>query len=119
MSSKKVVKKVDLTKVKVQPWMKPDKLVWIEIMDDTGTIVKKYTAAIIDSVDDKEKLVKLKYDGLDKGPDDCYANSVLERADHPQDLEDLVNFPFFSFLFKNLIFSILTHLGGYRPIKRR
>lgn len=92
MSSKKVVKKVDITKIVVHPWIKPDKLIWVEIMDDTDDFVKKYTAAIVSEVNQKEKIVKLKYEGNDKGPDECFANRVLERSEQPQDLEDLVSY---------------------------
>jgi hypothetical protein len=83
MSSKRVVKKINTAKIKVEPWIKPDRIIWVEIMDETYTFVKKYTAAIVEEVLYKEKKVKLKYDGLDKGPADCYADRVLERSETP------------------------------------
>jgi len=91
MSSKKVVKKVDTSKIKVLPWIKPDRLIWVEIMDETMSYVIKYIPAIVADVDQVEKIVKLKYEGKDKGPEDCYADRVLERSEQPQELEDLVN----------------------------
>lgn len=81
MSSKRVVKKVNISKIIVHPWIKPDRIIWVEIMDDTQTFVKKYTAAIVDEVLYKEKKVKLKYEGGEKGPADCYADRVLERSE--------------------------------------
>ena len=91
MSSKKVVKKVDVSKIKVASWVKPDKLVWVEILDESMSFVVKYIPAIVADVDKVEKIVKLRYEGKDKGPEDCYADRVLERSEQPQDLEDLVS----------------------------
>ena len=91
MSSKKVVKKVDTSKIKVPGWVKPDKLIWVEMMDETMSFVLKYIPAIVADIDPAEKIVKLKYEGKDKGPDDCYADRVLERSEQPQELEDLVS----------------------------
>ena len=90
MSSRKVIKKIDISKIIVEPWIKPDVPIWVEIMDDTYTFVKKYQAAIVAEVLYKEKKVKLKYDE-GNGPADCYANRVLLRSEEPQDLEDLVS----------------------------
>lgn len=90
MSSRKVIKKVDISKIIVESWIKPDVLIWVEIMDDTNTFVKKYIEAMVDEVLYKEKKVKLKYD-KGNGPEDCYANRVLLRSSEPQDLEDLVS----------------------------
>lgn len=91
MSSKKVVKKVDTSKIKVASWIKPDRLIWVEIMDETMSYVIKYIPAIVAEVDLAEKIVRLKYEGKEKGPEDCYADRVLERSEQPQDLEDLVS----------------------------
>lgn len=112
MSSKKVVKKVDTSKIKVASWIKPDRLIWVEIMDESMTFVVKYIPAIVADVDLAEKIVKLKYEGKEKGPEECYADRVLERSEHPQELEDLVSHE------RNPA-GELIRLGGHRSPQRR
>lgn len=117
-SSKRIIKKkVNLNDIKVETWMKPDRLIWVEVMNQKGTEPCGYLPALIKEVLKKEKkiipiYIKQEIPELDESnqnkakkpeeveedkllhieqPEEVYANRVMERSEIPQVLEDLVD----------------------------
>jgi myosin-5 len=84
-------KAVDISKILVPVWAKPGKAIWVEIMDKDEVEPKEYLKGRIDQVFEEKKMISIIYDGNEKGEKDVYAHRVLERAEEPQVLEDLVD----------------------------
>lgn len=83
-------KKVDITKITIPVWAKVGKLIWVEILDELGLVPVNYLSATIDKVIEDQKKVEVTYSG-EAAEKEIYADRILERADQPQILEDLVD----------------------------
>ena len=82
---------VDITKLTIPVWAKPGKAIWVEIMDEKDIEPIKFLTGRIDQVFDDRKMISIIYDGAEKGEKEVYSNRVLERAEEPQVIEDLVD----------------------------
>ena len=91
MPPKPVPKKIDITQIKVPVWAKPNKGIWVEILDDAGIIPLDYKKARIESIKEEEKKAVVNYEGADTGEKEVYCDRILERSEEPQVLEDLVD----------------------------
>jgi myosin heavy subunit len=80
----------DTASMKFPVWAKPGKAIWVEIMDPTEGEPKEYLKGRIDQIYDDKKMASIIYDET-KGDREVYANQLLERAEEPQVLEDLVD----------------------------
>lgn len=83
--------KVDISKMKIPPWAKPDKIIWVEIRDKNDIMPINYYQATIVSIDETKMKVKVNYVGKNKGPDEVYVDRIDERSEKPQAISDLVD----------------------------
>lgn len=80
----------DITKIKFAVWAKPGKAIWVQVMDYEEGEPKEYLKGRIDQIFEEKKMATIIYDDA-KGEKEVYANEILERAEEPQVLEDLVD----------------------------
>jgi myosin heavy subunit len=80
----------DITKILIPVWAKPGKAIWVEIMDAQELEPIEYLKGRIDQVFDEKKMISILYEECN-GEKEVYAHRVLERAEEPQVLEDLVD----------------------------
>jgi myosin heavy subunit len=88
MPPKKVVP--DITKMSFPVWAKPGKAIWVEVMDPQEGEPKEYLQGRIDQIFEDKKIATIIYEE-GQGEKEVYANRILERAEEPQVLEDLVD----------------------------
>ena len=81
----------DISKMIIPVWAKPGKAIWVEIMDKEDLEPVEYYQGRIDQVFEDRKIITIIYEDNGKGEKEVYANRVLERAEEPQILEDLVD----------------------------
>ena len=80
----------DITKIKFAVWAKPGKAIWVQVMDYEEGEPKEYLKGRIDQIFEEKKMASIIYDDT-KGEKEVYANEILERAEEPQVLQDLVD----------------------------
>jgi myosin heavy subunit len=86
----KAAKKVDTANMKIPVWAKAGKAIWVEIMDENDIIPLDYIKGRIDQIFEETKKISILYEEV-TGEKEVYANRILERAEEPQVLEDLVD----------------------------
>ena len=87
-------RKIDLSRIRIPPWAKPQELIWVELQEDVegrDPVVQNYIEGEIESIDETNKTVKVRYTGQDIGPENVLANLIWERSEEPQILNDLVD----------------------------